>query len=284
MRMTIRIMATALLGIGLGYGASWAEERAPQEVRTDAIGTIMSAVRIEALMQVVATEGARHGMSLEKALFAGQGGRDWARVVSAIQTPERLVPIIASALRTQLSPADAEAVAAFYSGDLGGRIVMREVEARRDMLDGAVETGASEAAALAALGTDRAMLIDEIIDGMDLVDSNVSGGLNANFAFYRGLGDGGALHRRMTESEMIAMVWNQESAVRTATAKWLRGYLTLAYAPFSDAELRTYMSFTQTPAGRRYLAAMFAGFGEVFETTSYDLGIAAARFIVQDTI
>lgn len=234
------------------------------------------------LMQVVATEGARHGIGLEGALFPGRGGDSWANAVGRIQSPDRLVDMLEATLRTELSRDDASAVSDFYAGDVGRRLAAREVSARHAMLDAKVESDAiSASTALTDERTPRAVLIGELIDTLDLVTANVTGGLNANFAFYQGLGDGGALRKRLTEREMLAMVWSQEGEVRERTRKWLTGYLTLAYAPLTDTDLRAYIDFSKTPAARRYNAAMFSGFGKVFEQTSYDLGRAAATFMIQ---
>ena len=139
-------------------------------------------------------------------------------------------------------------------------------------------------ATLLAAESPRAVLIDQLIDTLDLLATNVSGGMNANFAFYRGLADGGALAKRLAESEMLAMVREQEPEIREATQSWLRAYLMLAYTPLSDDELGKLVAFAATSAGKRYNAAMFEGFGRVFETTSYALGRAAARYMVATDI
>ena len=170
----------------------------------------------------------------------------------------------------------------FYRSPLGRKVADREVAARRAMLDADVEARALSSS-VRPDSTPHSRLVAELIATLDLVGSNVSGGLNANLAFYRGLGDGGALAKRLTESEMLAMVWGQEPEIRAATSRWLTAHLTLAYAPLSEAELRRYIAFSETDAGRRFSAALFAGFGEVFERTSYELGLAAARFLtIQD--
>lgn len=280
------IALLAALSIGLGAPAAGLAQEARHD-QTRAIAapeheTLMRAARIDAMAQIVATEGARHGLGLEQALFPGRGGRAWERAVSAIQSPDRLAARVAEVLEHELSPQDAAAAARFLDGDPGRRITAREVSARRRMLDGEVEQEArSVSTMLARDGVPRAALIDEMIERMDLVSVNVMGGLNANYAFYRGLGDGGALRDRLTEDEMIAMVREQEDDIRAATGVWLRSYLALAYAPLTDADLRAYVDFATGPAGRRYMGAMSAAFGTVFEETSYALGRAAATFIVQ---
>lgn len=284
MRKFTRILAATLIGAGLMFGAARAEtlvDRAEVQ-QVDPVARVMAAARVADLMNVVVTEGARHGMGLERSLFPGKGGGAWASAVSAIQSPERLIPMIGNALRERLSEEDATRVAAFLGGDLGARIVAREVDVRRRLLTGGGERQSMSRSS--ETKGDRPALIEEMIRRLDLLDSNVLGGLNANLAFYRGLGDGGALQKRLTEREMIAMVRGQEEGVRQSMMTWLRDYMTLAYQPFTEDELRRYIAFAETDAGRRYTSAMFAGFGAVFERTSYDLGQAAARFIAHEAI
>ena len=291
-----RFLAAALCGLATMTMAGTAAQAgeagrqvAPRatQVRADApmAERLVDLARLGPLIQVVATEGARHGVGLEDALFPGRGGEAWARTVARIQSPERLVGALEETLAAELARPAMEAAVDFYATDLGARIAEREVTARRAMLDATVEADAMAAAELLDADQDgRAALVRELIDTLDLVTANVSGGLNANYAFYRGLGDGGAMRSRMTESEMLAMVWGQEADVRRATSKWLDAYLTLAYAPLSEEELRGYIDFVATAEGRKLSAALFTGFGRIFEETSYALGREAARFMaMQDT-
>lgn len=259
-----------------------AKAEAPSEAPSP-LAPLLDAAQIDQLMQIVATEGARHGLGLEASLFPGRGGDAWAFIVGQIQSPERMAAGLTQVLAEELSEDDLSASMAFLTSGPGTRIVAREVATRLEMLDGAIEEEAKRVStALRAADPVRTALIDELLQSLDLLGANVSGGLNANFAFYRGLDDGGAMTARLSEGEMLAMVWSQEEAVRSATRDWLLAYLTRAYAPLDMADLQDYLTFASTPAGKRYFAAMFAGFGAVFEETSYELGRAAARFMAQD--
>ena len=292
-RMTFRILATAAGALaavapalaepmGGSVAVATSETTGTAETTADVYLGLLEAARIEPLMQIVATEGARHGLSLEGALFPGRGGRGWERHVSAIQSPSRLSDRVAEILRAELSPDVARAARAYLESDLGARVVNQEVSARRGMLDGGAESAArSVSAGSLRDASPRALIIGEILDRLDLVSVNVTGGLNANYALYRGLADGGALRDDMTEGELVAMVWAQEEKLRDATEGWLRSYLTLAYAPLSDDDLRAHLDFCTGEAGARYIAGLTRAFGTVFEETSYSLGRAAATFIVQ---
>lgn len=284
-----------LCGAAIFGSASWAAgpdgpgpERptAQAEAATDAVGSIAAladATHLSPLVRVVATEGARHGLGLERSLFPGRGGEAWAVAVRTIQAPARLEAVLRRTIERELHPSDAGAALSFYSTPLGRKVAEREVASRRAMLDAEVEAAALTAAQHAPTD-DRTALVVELIETLDLVTANVSGGLNANLAFYRGLADGGALASRLTEREMLAMVWDQEMEIRAATTRWLMAHLTLAYDPLTDDELRDYIAFSGSDAGRGLSAAIFAGFGRVFEETSYELGRAAARFLATEDV
>lgn len=280
--------ATVIVGLAMTGATAFGTQAASAEsvvgtsvaagdVQNDTFDTLLQAAHVDRLMQVIATEGARHGVELEASLFPGRGGAGWRRAVSAIQGPERLASIVGDALRRDLAPDDATAATAFLDSDLGRRIVAREVDARQSML---IDADSGPVSADAGRGA----LIAEMIERLDLIEANVSGGLNANLAFYRGLSDGGALKKRLTEREMIAMVWQQEGQMRETASVWLQDYLNRAYAPLSDDDLRGYLAFAETVPGRRYSAALLSGFGAVFERTSYDLGRAAALYMTQQQL
>ncbi|MGB3409183.1 MAG: DUF2059 domain-containing protein [Jannaschia sp.] len=278
-----RFSLLVFVGLTLPSGQGRAEQ--PVSPGSVEVSRLLEVTRIEPLVEIVATEGLVHGLELEGALFPGRGGRAWQAEVSRIQTPVRMLPIIRAALNEMLRPSESDAAIAFFSSDLGRRIVDREVAARRAMLDTQTESQAREASAtLTAATTPRALLIDELIGALDLVDVNVSSGMNANFAFYRGLASGGNRTSAFNEGETLATVRAQESEIRTQTVSWLRAFMMLAYAGLTDEDLQAYIRFSTSDVGRRYNAAMFQGFGTLFETTSYDLGRAAARFMVQSDI
>jgi hypothetical protein len=283
--MKIRnVLGAALVGASMiAANAATADPSVESTIEVFEAQALLQAAGIGQLMQIVATEGARHGMKLEDTLFPGKGGRAWERVVGAIQAPEHLRDKIGAVLAEELSPRDIATALAYLNEGPGKRIVGREVQVRREMLD-APGAGGMEAVSEHAIELDdtRSALLAELIGSLDLVTANVSSGLNANLAFYRGLADGGAMKKRLTESEMLDMVWSQQDEVRSATETWLEGYLTRAYAPLDDSDLREHIAFASTPSGQRYFSAMFMGFGKVFEETSYDLGRAAAGFIVAE--
>lgn len=236
-------------------------------------------LRLSDMLAILQTEGEEYGRSLDDEMFAGGGGAGWAAKVAGIYDIARMERDFSASFAAALAD-DAEAVAqaaAFFASGAGARILTLELDARRALMDEAAEDAAKlEWSRIAAEDGPRAALIRRFAETNDLIESNVSGALNANLAFFRGLADGGALGAEMTEDEMLSSVWSQEPEVRQQTTDWLFPYLTLAYAPLTDAELESYIAFSQSPAGQRLNAALFAAFADVFDPISRALGAAAA--------
>ena len=125
-----------------------------------------------------------------------------------------------------------------------------ELSARRALLDPDVEAASQDRVTrMGDAGDPRIALIGRFVEANDLVESNVMGALNASYAFYTGLNEGGALGDEMAEDEILSDVWAQEPDVRTETGDWVYSFLVLAYQPLSDADLEAYIGFSRTAAG-----------------------------------
>ena len=125
----------------------------------------------------------------------------------------------------------------------------------------------------------RLELLEAFNDANSLVDLNVAGALNSNFAFYRGLADGDAFEIDLPEDIMLAEIWGQEPEIREETVLWLYSYQLMAYDELSDADVQAYIDLSESPAGQALNRALFAAFDAMFEAVSYDLGAAAALFV-----
>lgn len=239
---------------------------------------ILELLQTDALFDILQQEGVAYGEDLATELFEAGPDPIWRAEVSMINAPTRLRALFEEGFVKALSAESHAGIVAFYTTDLGQRIVTLELEARRAMLDKAVEDVAlAEFDEAFANGDPRATDIVEFMQAADLIEPNVSGGLNANLAFYRALVDGGAFPYEITEQDMLTDVWAQEAQVREEMLTWLGGYLYLAYGPLGDDELATYRAFATSPDGHALTTALFAGFDPVFARVSQDLGAAAAR-------
>lgn len=247
---------------------------------------LFAAMGLYDIMAIMAAEGRESAPDIAADMFPGPGGAAWMAVAASIYATDKMTAAFEAALPLErLSDADIAALRGFFESDLGARIAAGEIAARQAFLDPALEQIATDLAnERAAQNHPRIAQLTAFNIVNDLVERNVSGALNANFAFYRGLSDGGAFATPIPEAMMLAEVWGQEPAIRADTVQWLLAYQTLAYEDLSDADFQAYIDFSRSAAGQAINASLFAAFDTVFSAISHDLGRAAAGFIAgEDT-
>ena len=245
--------------------------------------SVLQTLRIPEMIAVMQDEGIAYGDDLEEQLFPGAGGARWDGIVAGIYDEPALLQRFQSAFSARLAadPQAMDEIVGFFATDRGQRILSLEIAARRALLDEAAEEAAAVSVDdMRAREDPRLAVLERFAAANDLIEQNVSGALNANFAFYQGMSDGGAFDAaKMTEADMLADVWSQEPEIRAETESWLYPFLALAYEPLSDADLQAYLAFSESGASRAMNAAMFAAFDEVFRAISRDLGRAAAEML-----
>lgn len=276
------ILAPLLTVVALTLGAVPAA--APLRAETAAPAAealaLTETMRIGAIIEVLRLEGVDYGLSLEDELFPGRGGTAWRAAVELIYDGASMRARFDRAFAAEMSrdPAAIAAAQAFFGDERGQRLLALEIEARRAMMDQAVEEAARATVEdMTARDDPRLGLLRRFAEANDLIEANVQGALNANLAFYRAMVEAGAMGEDMSEDQMLADVWGQEDEIRRETEDWLYPYLVLAYGPLPDDDLRAYTDFSLTPEGRRLNLALFAAFDAVFTAISHDLGRAAAR-------
>jgi len=159
-------------------------------------------------------------------------------------------------------------------------LVDLEIGARRALMDEDLEEASKESAALAiADEAPRVAMVEDFIAANDLIETNIVGAMNSNYAFYIGLLDGGAFGQDLTEEQILKDVWSQEPEIRNNTFEWVYSYLLLAYQPLSDEELETYIAFSKSEAGQDLNTALFVAFDSMYEDISRALGLASSRYM-----
>jgi hypothetical protein len=249
--------------------------------RADRFDAFVETLLLRDVMEIMHEEGVAYGHSLEGEMFPGQGGSGWRQAVAGVYDRDRMEAVFLDRLSVELDePGQIESVIDFFGSERGQRILELEVTARRAMLDESVDEAARERLEELQLAEDP--LLDRLrafSDANELVESNVTGAMNSNVAFYNGLIDGGAFGFDMTEDQVLADVWGQEDSIRTETETWLFSYLALAYQPLDTDDLEAYIAFSLTPEGQALNRALFAAFDTLFTGISRDLGLAAARYM-----
>ncbi len=274
------ILAAAVACAGLAVPAV-APAETPPAVAGDRLAELVHVLQVPGIIAVLRDEGIDYALSLDADLFLGTGGAAWRSTVEAVHDLPTMQRRFETAL-TGAMAADADTVAAslvFFGTERGQRLLTLEIEARRALLDEAVEDQAkARFAEMVAERAPRLELLRRFSEANDLIEMNVQGALNANLAFYRGLVEaGGPGTEDMSLDQILADVWSQEAEVRADTETWLYPFLALSYSSLPDEDLQAYIDFSESPAGRRLNAALFAAFDVLFNAQSYELGLATGR-------
>jgi hypothetical protein len=256
----------------------------PAQADTDA-RALFEALGMPAIIDIMRKEGLSYGDTIRSDLFPGQGGAGWAAVVSDIYDYDGMQAAMLQGLEADLAGVDLDPLLSFFASERGQRIVDYEVSARRALMDDEVEQAAEAAAAeLPQTDPGRFALLEEFVAVNDLVESNVMGAMNSNYAFYLGLMEGSAFDQTLNEEEILADVWSQEDSLRSDTTDWVYSYLALAYDPLSDEDIEAYIAISRTAEGRALNRALFSAFDGLFVDISRRLGVGASRFLAGQDI
>jgi len=268
----------SLLVVLVSTAASLAQGSAPIDVLYRALG-------LRDVVAIMREEGIRYGADLDEELFGGRGGARWEGIVEQLYDVESMQATARNRLDAELAAADLAPMIGFFTSEKGRRIVRLEVSARRAMLDRSVDQASrARLDEMILAHAPRLDLIREFADAGDLIESNVVGAMNSNYAFYSALAEGGGLAGARTEREILADLWGQEEAIRDDTREWLFAYLVMAYQPLSDAELQDYTAFYETAPGSAINRALFVAFDEMFVDISRALGRAASDLLTGEDL
>ncbi|NSX55267.1 DUF2059 domain-containing protein [Parasulfitobacter algicola] len=245
------------------------------------VDPLIEALRLEEIITVMRQEGLSYGDELADDMFPGRGtGPDWQATVSGIYETERMMTTIATTLEVEMEGVEIEPLVTFFQSDLGKKIIGLELSAREAFLDESVEEAANDRfRMLEQDGDARLDLIKEFSRTNDLIDSNVVGAMNSNYAFFIGLIDAGGFPNQLTEEQILTDVWEQEPEIRENTTEWLYSYQLLAYQPLTDDELQAYVEFSTSEEAQAMNRALFVGFDMMFTNISRALGTSVGIYM-----
>ncbi len=274
-------VAARRLVVGVLALLTWLVVAVP--ARADKVDELLDALQVDSMLGIMRTEGMSFGGELAGDMLPGGSSAPWESLLSQIYDPEKMHTVVRTGFSGAIADTDPEPLIAFFSSDLGRRIVELELAAREAMIDDAVEEAARQS--YREIKDNEGPRLDQIrrfVEVNDLLEANVTGALNASFKFYSGLVDGGGL--QLSEGDILSDVWSQEKETREDTREWLYAFLLLAYEPLEDEELDAYIALSETTQGRALNRALFAGFNAMYDEISYALGLAAAQQMQQQDL
>lgn len=271
-------------GIFAAWGLAWAllllaatQARAGGAVNPSALS---EAYRLPALFDAIAHEGRDAADAIAQDVLQGQGGAAWARAIDDIYDPERLHDRFLGLLSAELQRRAAvyEAAMAFARSPAGAAVIEAEVRIRAELREPGAERD-MEAQLERARGIESPALafVRERIGANNLIEQNVSIGLNGSLAYFSGFMAAAPPGMGLSEGQIAAEVWAQEEDIRAETVDWLEGYLLRAYATLSDGARAALMAHARSAEGDAFNTAMFRAYEVTFAELSEALGIAVGR-------
>jgi len=257
-----------------------------QHLRADSLS---DAYLLPELFDIMAEEGRIAALSDPTVPQDAAGRAGWEGAVNRIYNAERMHDDFIGALDAALSPETRADALEFAQSDLGQRVLQLEVSARRALLSEEIEDSARmalDAARSAPDGSARAAALARARDRIavnDLIELNVSLGLNTSLAYYRGMVDAGWMDG-MAGADLLTLVWAQEQDIRDDVTDWAESYFLLAYQPLSAEDMQSYIDYAASPEGDAFNRAMFRAFDAVFVEISRSVGAAMAAQMQQDTL
>lgn len=267
------VIGLVLIGLILsGSGAQTARAETAQ------IDRLWAALRMDETLEIMREEGLLHAMEAAPDLIGRPADDRWQATVDAIYDMAAMTRIVRAGMSRSLSGRDLTPILRYYESEAGQKVVALEVSARRAYLAPGVDEAARDAWNWGGKDGAQAGLIRQYVSDGDLIERNVTGALNSNYAFLRAYAqaapDPGDL---VDEQLLLAEVMSEEPHLRIDTTEWLYGYLSLAYAPLSEQGLAELVEISSTPEGRALNAALFGGFDPMFLELARALGHAAGQ-------
>ncbi|MDJ0857610.1 MAG: DUF2059 domain-containing protein [Dinoroseobacter sp.] len=263
-----------ILAAAIGLTAAATADATP---RAEAVLSSLGADRMIELMRI---EGLEYGAELSEDMFPGRGGARWDAMVSDIYDADRMMETFVDGFVENFDEEFYAPVEDFYASEIGKEVVALELATREAFLEDGVEDAAKEA--ISEFEESRPETfgqIAEFIELNNLIDENVIGALNANYAFMTGLSDGGGFPTELTQNQILGDVWAQEAEIRQNSTEWLYAYLLMAYSSLPSEQMEEYLELSRSQAGQALTRSLFEGFDDMFIEISRELGLAASQFM-----
>ncbi|MCC5983943.1 MAG: hypothetical protein JJU42_06225 [Rhodobacteraceae bacterium] len=278
----IRAMAPwrgSVVGLMMLVAAAVMPVRAVAEPAFDPV-ELSDAYQLEALFEIVAQEGRDDAADIGAEVAGPEGRAGWERTMARLYDPARLLEVFLSELEQEFprQPEAFDAAIAFARTTPGAQMVQLEIDARAAMLDADIEQMARERLGEARAADARTLaFVDARIEANDLIEGNVSLGLNSALAYFVGFAQTAPDALQPEAGRMMADVWQQEGAIRAEITDWLRAYFLLAYAPLDDDARAAVLDHAASPEGVAFNTAMFNAFDRLFSGLSRALGAEVGR-------
>lgn len=252
------------------------------QAQTALVDRYYAALNMAEVFEILRDEGIAGGEEITKDGDV-QASPSWTRRLQQIYALDKMDAEFREGMIASGALEGSDEAIAFFETEAGKRIVRIELDARIALNDEALEDDIRQKVEKMRADKDpRIELYENFVIVNDLIDSNVMGALNSNLAFYQGMASNPQFDQSLPEGVMLSTVWEQEPEIRENVTDWTMNFSALAYSVLSLEELQAYIDMSASEAGQKFNTALFAGFDQMFEQQSYELGQATAEFMMGD--
>ncbi|MDA5095722.1 hypothetical protein O2N63_16645 [Aliiroseovarius sp. KMU-50] len=256
----------------------WLMAPNPLNAQTVQMDRLWTALRMDETIDIIREEGMDHAIGAALDLTGRPADEGWRNQVASIYDPQQMSRQVREGMSLALADRDISKVLGYYESKIGQKVIDLEISARRSYLSPGIDEMAREIWDWGAKDSPHAELIRRYVEDADLIERNVAGALNSNLAFLQAFSDETPEEEfRMDEQMILNEVLKEEAQLRLDTTEWLYGYLSMAYAPLSVAELQELVEISVSPQGQLLNSVLFKGFDPMFIEVARALGHAAGR-------
>lgn len=182
----------------------------------------------------------------------------WSDAADAIFKPEDIVAQVGRDLSGVFSGAEAREIAEFYDSELGRRVVAFESDGAKFEKQAEITAFAKELTRDAGKYAARLALYQQLDDAAGLTKISVAIAMNMGVAIQTGMIASGKLPMALTFEDIKREAEKQRFAISQQVANALYQSMAYIYRDVSEADMLTYINFTKSPAGQKFLGAYFA--------------------------
>lgn len=175
---TVLVLAMSFMAPAQGDTVTGAEA-----VQDGEFSRLWMALRLDETLEIVREEGHEYAIEAAIDLTGRPADAFWHRTVREIYDIDRMTQRVKTDMAQALRGKELGPVLAYYESSAGAKVIDLEISARRAYLSPGVDEAAREEWLTSGKKGQRGALIRRIVDDADLIDRNVAGALNSNFAF-----------------------------------------------------------------------------------------------------
>lgn len=264
------VLAFVASSVAGGFASEKPDSRLPDLIKLVGLDTSFDqfGTNLKAGIRQAAAGRKNGGDAAQKVLIAEDSAIDVAF------QPDVLQREFLRAMAGRLENADLDAIFAFYKAPLGARMTALENAKLKEAPDAAMKN-AAELAELIKREPERAEVLKELDSSLKLTETATNQALNLARAVTIGMAAADE-NTKALPSEAIEAIDSRLEQMRPAMAAQIKQLsaltLTYTYREASISELRQYLRFLKSPAGRKLYGTAVPAMNEVFIKAGTEFG------------